>query len=57
MLDLTRAGEPGVALENLCTQLEEYEIAISLALYDEIRLLGKAMQISETYWVGLKRSE
>lgn len=57
MLDLTRAGEPGVALENLCTQLAEYEVAISLPLYDQIRLLGKAMQLDETYWVGLKRNK
>lgn len=57
MLDLTRAGEPGVALENLCTQLEEYEIVIPLTLYDHIRLLGKAMQLDESYWVGLRRNE
>jgi hypothetical protein len=28
MLALVRAGEPGVALENFCTQLVEYSVAV-----------------------------
>ena len=36
MRDLCRAGEPGVALENFATQLDEYSIPLKKELLDEI---------------------
>jgi len=54
MKALCKAGEPGVALENFATQLDEYEIPISPGVFDEIELLGRAMGLDSKYWVALR---
>jgi hypothetical protein len=53
---LVKAGEPGVALENFCSQLLEYDIAVPLDLVKELEKLGQAMGIDPEYWAGLRRS-
>lgn len=50
---LARANECGIALENLATQLHEYDIEVAPALYEEIARLGAAMQLDELYWTSL----
>ncbi|MEO6392818.1 MAG: MafI family immunity protein [Pyrinomonadaceae bacterium] len=50
MQSLVIAGEPGVALENFCTQLYEYEICVSAATVKELSDLGAAMGIRPDYW-------
>lgn len=56
MSDLTRHGEPGVALENLCVQLFEHDIALPDDLVETIRYLADVMDISEDYWRPLRPS-
>ncbi len=51
MLSLVSAGEPGVALENFCTQLEEYDIAIPNDVARELKEIGSAMGIRISPWV------
>jgi hypothetical protein len=50
---LNDAGEPGVALENFCTQLYEYDIPVLAEVLDELRLLGRSMGLEERYWTLL----
>ena len=50
MLGLVRAGEPGIALENLCTQLFEFDAVIPLDLRERLERLGEKMGIASEYW-------
>jgi hypothetical protein len=54
MIKLVQAGEPGVGLENYCTQLYEYEVKVSIDIIREIAQLGSAMGINARYWERLK---
>jgi hypothetical protein len=51
MEELVRAGEPGVALENLCTQLEEYDVAVPDAVVDELRGIAAGMGMRLSSWM------
>jgi hypothetical protein len=53
MRNLTTAGEPGVAFENLCVQLFEYDIHVAPEVLNELRTVGLAMTIKATYWERL----
>lgn len=53
MKDLAKAGEPGVALENLRAQIYEYSIHVSTELLNDIRVLGSAMKIKPACWEQL----
>lgn len=53
MAALAAAGEPGVALENLCVQLYEYEVIVPARLLARIRALADAMQLESRYWERL----
>lgn len=55
MTQLVQAGEPGVALENLCTQLYEYDAALEPDTLKQIETLGKAMGLAPKYWQRLGR--
>jgi hypothetical protein len=57
MKDLTRHGEPGIALENLCSNLDDYDIAVPPALLAGLRELGTAMRLDERYWTRLKTTD
>lgn len=54
MASLARAGECGVALENLCTQLFEYDAVVSTQLLASIETLGAALVIDQKYWNRLE---
>jgi hypothetical protein len=53
MRDLNAAGEPGVAFENLCSQLFEFDVEVNAAQYSQIRKVGLAMGIKTKYWERL----
>ena len=53
MQELAKAGEPGIALENLCTQLYEYDVAVEAAYLDQIAAVGDAMGINKSNWEQL----
>jgi hypothetical protein len=55
MGQLARAGEPGVALENLATQLYEYDVTVEQGTLEEIESLSKAMDLDPKYWARLVR--
>ncbi len=50
---LISAGEPGIALENLCTQLSEYDIPVSSGIVRALADIGTEMGISSGYWERL----
>ena len=52
MESLVRAGEPGVALENFCTQLEEYDVAVPAHVVSELKALSSAMQMKVQWLEG-----
>ena len=54
MKELVAAGEPGIALENYCTQLLEYDVAVPSEVVAELEALGRAMGINESYWNTLR---
>jgi hypothetical protein len=43
MRELVAAGEPGVALENFCTQLYEFDVSVPANLANELEALAAAM--------------
>jgi hypothetical protein len=53
MQELAKAGEPGIALENLCTQLYEYDVAVDAARLERIAAIGRLMGIDESFWQTL----
>ena len=53
MTDLTQAGEPGVALENLCTQLLEYRCELPLATLQKITTVARSLGLAVKYWQRL----
>ncbi len=55
MVELVKAGEPGIGLENFCTQLFEYDIKVSVAVVEEMAMLGTVMGIRPRYWERLER--
>ena len=48
--DLIDHGEPGVALENLCTNLYEFSVPITRSQYDEIAAIGTALSLHRKAW-------
>ena len=53
MNELVRAGEPGVAFENLCMQLFEFDAVIPRELVSRLQRLGDQMGIKRDYWQRL----
>ena len=52
---MTTAGEPGVALENLCEQLLDQDAVVPVEVFDEIEALGRAMGLNPTTWTRVPR--
>ena len=48
---LVEAGEPGVALENFCMQLEEFDVVVPLGMARELREIAAAMGMKVSAWV------
>lgn len=49
MMDLARAGEPGVAFENLCIQLYEHDVVVDEEILEALRRIGESMNIGNRY--------
>lgn len=54
MAALARAAEPGVALEDLCTQLFEHDCVVSSEILGRNGSLGTTMGLAEKYWKRLE---
>ncbi len=50
---LIDAGEPGVALENLCTQLYEYDVTVPRPVLAQITATGESMGLDPDLWTDL----
>lgn len=50
---LADAGEPGVALELICTQAYEYDVSVPLVVFRQIVEAGKAMGLDAGLWEEL----
>jgi hypothetical protein len=48
--ELLTAGEYGVALENICSNLLEYDVSVNKSILNEIALIGNILEISSTNW-------
>ena len=57
MRELVEAGEPGIALENLCTQLCEYNVVVSASYRHEVAAIGRAMGLAESTWQKLAEGD
>ena len=51
MIDLVRHGEPGIALENFCTQLDDHDSVVSDDVVGELRPLAAAMGMTLPPWI------
>ncbi|MEO8899916.1 MAG: MafI family immunity protein [Polyangiaceae bacterium] len=56
MLELAQALEPCIALENLATQLYEYDVRVSSEIAAELQALGNGMGLQAKYWERLRRA-
>ena len=45
--ELYLVGEYSVGLENLCSQLYEYEIKITPILFERLQAIGKTLQVKD----------
>ncbi|HET6293165.1 MAG TPA: MafI family immunity protein [Kribbella sp.] len=52
--ELIDVGEPGVAFELLCSQLYEYDAAVSPRMLDSLREMGTSMQLKPRQWEILR---
>jgi hypothetical protein len=52
-IDLIRHGEPGVAFENLASNVYEYALTLSVDEYDAFQLIGSEMGLSASTWTFL----
>jgi hypothetical protein len=52
--DLVQVGEFTVALENLCTQLYEYDVAVSDRTAIAIAAVGRTIGVEDRYWKMLR---
>jgi hypothetical protein len=53
MKELVQAGEPGIALENFCTQLFEYDVTVPEQVRVRLQRLGEKMGVRRDYWERL----
>ena len=52
--ELIEAREWGVGFENLCTQLYEYDVNVSIELYGKIKSAGNSMGLPAKTWEMLE---
>lgn len=57
LASLAQAGEPGVALEDFCAQLYEYDVEVPAPMLATIRELGTAMGLADKHWKPLETTE
>ncbi|AKU94335.1 hypothetical protein AKJ09_00999 [Labilithrix luteola] len=51
MQSLVAAREPGVALENFWTQLEEYDVDVPDSVRHEIKQIAAEMEMRPPHWI------
>ena len=51
--ELVRVGEWAIALENLCSQLYEYEVPVSPQVLASIERVGVETGVERQYWTRL----
>lgn len=51
--ELVKYGEPTIALEHLCDNLYEANVALTPEIRDELVVLSKAYRAAEAYWQWL----
>jgi hypothetical protein len=56
MESLAKAGEPGVALENFCTQLQEYDLAVPTDVAQELKEIAAMMGMTVSRWIEQGRN-
>jgi hypothetical protein len=52
--ELVQVGEFGIALENLCTQLYEYDISVGEETAAAIASVGDTVSVEDRYWKLLR---
>ena len=52
MRALVAAGEPGLALENFCTQLEVHDVAVPAPIARDLEALASAMGLPVPSWIS-----
>jgi hypothetical protein len=52
--DEIKAGEPGLALETICTQLVEYDAPVTEQVYLQAKSIALMMQLPEETWLQLR---
>jgi hypothetical protein len=52
--ELVQVGEWAIALENLCTQLHEYDVELPAETFGLIEQLGLDIGVADRYWAVLK---
>lgn len=57
MRQLAQIGEPGISLENFCTQLYEFDVTVPRSLKEELEAIGSAMGIKAEYWEDLEEAD
>jgi len=57
MRQLVLAGESGVAFENLCTQLFEYDVVPDRLTIGRLHELGSTLEVDSKYWQRLRPDE
>ena len=55
MFELCDAREPGVAMEILCDNIADFDIAVSTEDLNRIASVGTDLQIKSSYWSKLPR--
>jgi hypothetical protein len=48
--DMVRHNEALIALENLCTHLDDADVDVPPDVLDEIRQLGGPLRLADTWW-------
>ena len=55
--ELVQVGEFAVALENLCTQLYEYDVALGADTITAIAAVGTSVGVEDRYWNMLRTEQ
>ncbi len=51
--ELVDVGEYGVAFENFCTQLHEYDVEVEESIVERLASIGTEMKLNKTLWADL----
>lgn len=54
IIECNQCNERGIAFEDLCEHLYEYEVPISHEFYDKLVSFGKSINVESSYWEDLR---